>query len=151
MSPAAAATAIAQRRADSAAPKGGNVHIPSGEGICTCVVQYISMVLYNDFLGQIVPIGLLNSGHVVLVSLHVLHAPTYSLHCANTLSRGYTAVCCMHSPILIFFNTVSPFFNHVHNRGFWVDGLLNEFNRLPHHTPGPGGIASLDPQTVLQY
>ena len=31
------------------------------------------------------------------------------------------------------------------------DGLLNEFNRLPHHTPGPGGIASLDPQTVLQY
>ena len=38
-----------------------NVHIPSGEGICTCVVQYFSMVLYNDFLGQIVPIGLLNS------------------------------------------------------------------------------------------
>ena len=26
------------------------------------------------------------------------------------------------------------------------DGLLNEFNRLPHHKPGPGGIASLDPQ-----
>ena len=24
-------------------------------------------------------------------------------------------------------------------------------NRLPHHTPGPSGIASLDPQTVLQY
>ena len=39
-----------------------NVHIPSGEGICTCVVQYISMVLYNNFLGQIVFIGLLNSG-----------------------------------------------------------------------------------------
>ena len=37
------------------------MHIPSGEGICTCVVQYFSMVLYNDFLGQIVPIGLLNS------------------------------------------------------------------------------------------
>ena len=42
-------------------------------------------------------------------------------------------------------------FNHVHNRGFGGDGLLGEFNRLPHHTPGPGGIASLDPQTVLQY
>ena len=37
------------------------MHIPSGEGICTCVVQYFSMVLYNDFLGQIVAIGLLNS------------------------------------------------------------------------------------------
>ncbi len=31
------------------------------------------------------------------------------------------------------------------------DGLLGEFNRLPHRTPGPGGIASLDPQTALQY
>ena len=41
--------------------------------------------------------------------------------------------------------------NHVHNRGFGGDGLLDEFNRLPHHTPEPGGMASLDPQTVLQY
>ena len=41
--------------------------------------------------------------------------------------------------------------NHVHNRGFWVDGLLREFIKSSHHTPGPGGIASLDPQTVLQY
>eukprot|EP01048_Picozoa_sp_COSAG05_P022734 COSAG05_NODE_4660_length_1420_cov_1.862983_2_plen_69_part_00 len=49
------------------------------------------------------------------------------------------------------FNMVSTLINHVHNRGFWVDGLLGEFNRLPHHTPGPGGIASLDPQTALQY
>ena len=41
--------------------------------------------------------------------------------------------------------------NHVHNRGFWGDGLLNEFIKPSHHAPGPGGIASLDPQTVLQY
>ena len=46
---------------------------------------------------------------------------------------------------------VSLFFNRVHNRRVGVDGLLSEFNRLPHHTPGPGGIASMDPQTVLQY
>ena len=39
----------------------------------------------------------------------------------------------------------------VHNRGVGVDGLLEQFNRLPHRTPGPGGIASIDPQTVLQY
>ena len=49
------------------------------------------------------------------------------------------------------FNTVCTPFNRVHNRGFWGDGLLNEFNRLPHHTPGPSGIASLDPQTAHQY
>ena len=41
--------------------------------------------------------------------------------------------------------------NRVHNRRVGVDGLLSEFNRLPHHTPGPGGIASIGPQTVLQY
>ena len=31
----------------------------------------------------------------------------------------------------------------------WTFGTI--FNRLLHHTPGPDGIASLDPQTVLQY
>lgn len=28
---------------------------------------------------------------------------------------------------------------------------MGEFIKSSHHTPGPGGIASLDPQTVLQY
>ena len=42
------------------------------------------------------------------------------------------------------------FLNHVHNREFWGDGLWELIAKLSHHTPGPGGIASLDPQTVFQ-
>ena len=51
----------------------------------------------------------------------------------------------------VFYLTRCLPFKRVHNRGVGVDGLLSEFNRLPHHAPGPGGIASIDPQIVLQY
>ena len=47
--------------------------------------------------------------------------------------------------------TVSPLLVECTNVRPYGDGLLSECNRLPHHTPGPGGIASIDPQTVLQY
>ena len=100
------------------------MHIPSGEGICTCVVQYFSMVLYTDFLGQIVPIGLLNS--CVSVSTCITCPYTHIRYIAQMPSpEGICTVQLRDSRILPWYYT--PGFQHADKDLYCFSGSCTKF------------------------
>ena len=106
---------------------------------------WVLVAAWLDLAAACCALGCIHSMHDV----PGMRAPSVESVKVSGAEAKFTGVC------LYPDNTYRYFFKHgvrlLKNGRPYGDGLLREFNRLPHHTPGPGGIASLDPQTVLQY